>query len=102
MQAKISALTQATQLSPTAEVIQGWIVDYVAQVLEIEPAQVDITAAFDQYGLDAATVIGLICHLEGRLGYELNPTLLYNLRSISGFSQRLAASSTPAIDLHFF
>lgn len=102
MQAKISAPTHAAQPFPAAEVIQGWIVDYVAQVLEIEPTQVDTRAAFDQYGLDSATTISLICHLEGLLGQELNPTLLYDLPSIAVLSQRLAANATPAIDLHFF
>lgn len=97
MHAKISVSAQAahpstcsSQTPLTAEVIQGWIVDYVAQVLEIEPDQVDTQAAFDQYGLDSATTISLICYLEDLLGHELNPTLLYDLPSIAVLSQRLA------------
>jgi acyl carrier protein len=88
MQANVSV---STQTSPTADVIQGWIIDFVAKVLEIEPAQVDTKAAFDQYGLDSATAISLICYLEDQLGHELNPTLLYDLPSIEALAQRLAA-----------
>ncbi|MEP0873804.1 acyl carrier protein [Trichocoleus desertorum AS-A10] len=89
--------TDGSQTSPTAEVIQGWIIDYVAQVLEIEPNQVNTQAAFDQYGLDSATAISLICHIEALSGRELSPTLLYDLPSIKVLSQRLAANFSSVV-----
>lgn len=92
--------TNATNLldmqnkSLTAEMIQESIVAYIAELLEIEPQQVNVKAAFTQYGLDSLSVVNLISHLESLIGQDLSPTLLYDLPSIEVLSKRLASGTT--------
>ncbi|BAY99795.1 phosphopantetheine-binding protein [Tolypothrix tenuis PCC 7101] len=77
-----------------AEVIQESIVAYIAELLEVEPQQVNVKASFTQYGLDSLSVVSLISHLESLTGEDLSPTLLYDLPSIEVLSQRLASGTT--------
>ncbi|MDZ8055402.1 MAG: acyl carrier protein [Aulosira sp. ZfuVER01] len=78
----------------SAEVIQESIVAYIAEILEVEPHQVNIKARFNEYGLDSLSSVSLISHLESLIGQDLSPTLLYDLPSIEVLSQRLAAGTT--------
>ncbi|MBW4510717.1 MAG: acyl carrier protein [Scytonematopsis contorta HA4267-MV1] len=62
----------------TEKEIQGWMVSYLAELLSVEADEIDITVPFSYYGLDSAVAIGLIGDLEGWLGSELDPTLVYD------------------------
>ncbi len=75
---------------PTAAEIQAWIVSYLAELLEIEPDEVNITLPFDRYGLDSSVAVGLTGDLEDWLETKLDPTLLYDYPTIEGLSQHLA------------
>lgn len=77
----------------TAEEIQVWIVSYLAQQLEIDPDEVDVTMTFDQYGLDSSTAIGMTGELEDWMGKQLDPTLLYDYPTIKALAQELAKES---------
>ena len=77
----------------TAEEIQAWIVSYLAQLLEIDPDEVDVTITFDQYGLDSSTAIGMTGELEDWMGTQLDPTLLYDYPTIKALAQELAKES---------
>ncbi len=78
----------------SAEIIQESIVAYIAELLEIEPHQVNVKARFNEYGLDSLSSVSLISHLESLIGQDLSPTLLYDLPSIEVLSQRLASGTT--------
>ena len=77
-----------------AEVIQESIVTYIAELLEIEPHEVNIKARFNEYGLDSLSSVSLISYLESLIEQDLSPTLLYDLPSIEVLSQRLASGTT--------
>ncbi|QIR36071.1 acyl carrier protein [Tolypothrix sp. PCC 7910] len=85
---------ESQQNTLSAEVIQESIVAYIAELLEVEPQQVNVKASFTQYGLDSLSVVSLISHLESLTGQDLSPTLLYDLPSIEVLSQRLASGTT--------
>lgn len=85
---------ESQQDTLSAEVIQESIVAYIAELLEVEPQQVNVKASFTQYGLDSLSVVSLISHLESLTGQDLSPTLLYDLPSIEVLSQRLASGTT--------
>lgn len=74
----------------TAE-IQDWIVAYLADLLETEPEEIDITVPFDRYGLDSSAAIALTGDLEDWLGVEIDPTLLYDYPTVSALVEHLAA-----------
>ena len=77
-------------IGKTAADIQTWLVDYLANLLEIEPNKVKVSTQFERYGLDSAAVVGLSGDLEEWLGLELDPTLLYDYPTIETLSQHLA------------
>ncbi|NBD16541.1 MAG: acyl carrier protein [Cyanobacteria bacterium] len=75
---------------PTPVEIQDWIVAYLADLLEVEPEEVDITIPFDRYGLDSSVAVGLTGDLEEWLSIELDPTLLYDYPTVEALVQHLS------------
>jgi 8-amino-7-oxononanoate synthase len=83
---------QSPILSTTAkaEAIQGWLIDKLAEVLEIEPNQIDVGQDFEEYGLESAEAINLSGDLEDYLSCRLPPTLLWEYQNIEALAQHLA------------
>ncbi len=75
---------------PSAAEIQAWIVSYLAELLEIDPDEVNVTIPFDRYGLDSAAAVGMTGDLEDWLERKLDPTLLYDYPTVETFAQHLA------------
>lgn len=82
-------LAKETNEEFSAVNIQTWLASYLAHLLEVEPNEVDIKIPFERYGLDSAAVIGLTGDMEEWLGFELDPTLLYDYPTIETLSQHL-------------
>ena len=90
----------------SAEAIQGWLIDKLAEVLEIEPNQIDVGQDFEEYGLESAEAINLSGDLEEYLGCRLPPTLFWDYQNIEALAQYLASDNIPqtlssAKDLEF-
>ncbi len=62
------------------EVIEGWLIDKLAEMLELEPSQIDVRQNFDEYGLDSVEAINLSGELED----------LFRLSSFSHFVMGLS------------
>jgi acyl carrier protein len=87
----IADFTSTThQAAPTAVEIQEWIVTYLAQLLETNPDEIDVTLPFDRYGLDSSVAVGLTGDLEDWLETRLDPTILYDYPTIETMSKHLA------------
>jgi acyl carrier protein len=74
------------------EEIRQWMVNYVAELLDIHQAEVKTDIPFDRYGLDSLAAVGMTGDLEEWLGEKLDPTLLYDYPTIDAFSSHLAAT----------
>ena len=87
-----SSNSQENVLKKTATVseIQAWLVSYLAKLLENEPDEIDVTIPFDRYGLDSAAAVGMTGDLEEWLGYELDPTLIYDYPTIEALAGHLS------------
>jgi acyl carrier protein len=92
----INATTKRSeQKSPfQAANIQGWLVSYLADLLEIEPDQIDVTITFDRYGLDSSAAVGLTGDLGEWLGSELDPSIMYDYPTIETLVQHLSEERT--------
>ncbi len=77
---------------PTEREIQDWIVSHLAELLEIDPDEIDVTIPFDRYGLDSSEAIGMTGELEDWLGQELHPTLLYDYPTIEKLAKYVVSS----------
>ncbi|MBE9170246.1 acyl carrier protein [Pleurocapsales cyanobacterium LEGE 06147] len=82
------------QESPIEAEIQEWIISYLAQMLEVSPDEINVTTAFDRYGLDSSAAVGLTGDLEDWLGIELEPTLMYDYPTIETLTEYLAEQFT--------
>ena len=67
---------------PTQIEVQNWIVNYLAELLEVDPDSIDVKIPFDRYGLDSSAAIGMTGELEDWLGTEIDPTLLYDYPTV--------------------
>ncbi|MGV2826970.1 acyl carrier protein [Myxosarcina sp. GI1(2024)] len=77
---------------PTQIEIQTWIVNYVAELLEVKPDKINVKIPFDRYRLDSSAAVGLAGDLGTWLDRELEPTLLYDYPTIKALTQHLVES----------
>lgn len=78
------------QPKQTTSEIQEWMICYLANLLEINPNEIDITVSFDRYGLDSSAAVGMTGDLEDWIGFEVDPTLVYDYPTIETLAQYLA------------
>lgn len=87
---------KATNKIPNAAEIQNWIVSYLADLLEIDPDEVDVTISFDRYGLDSSAAVVLTGDLAEWLEREIDPTLLYDYPTVEALVQHLSSQLAAA------
>lgn len=75
----------------TQTAIQTWMIDYLSQLLEIEPDEIDITIPFDRYGLESSDAYAMTGDLETWLDQEINPTAIYDYPTIEALSEHLSS-----------
>ncbi len=88
---KTDVQSVASKQWPSAAEIQAWVVSYLAQLLDVEPEEVEVTIPFDRYGLDSSAAVGLTGDLGDWLGHEIDPTLLYDYPTIKALVQHLSS-----------
>jgi 8-amino-7-oxononanoate synthase len=75
---------------PSREAIEGWLIDKIADSLEIKPNEIDVIKDFADYGLDSVEAINISGELENYLGCRLSPTLLWDYQNIEALAAYLA------------
>ncbi len=75
---------------PTTAEIQNWLVSYLANLVEVNPDEIDITVPFDSYDLDSSAAVELSGELEDWLGINVSPTLLYDYPTVKTLAQYLS------------
>ena len=94
------AARNGTRAIAGAETIQAWLVDRLAELLEIEIEEVDVAEPFASYGLGSTELVSLSGELSEWLGRDLPAELAYEFPTIEALARRLAEpeiSSTPAV-----
>lgn len=76
--------------TPTSRAIERWLVTRVAQLLALQPDDVDVRQPFAYYGIDSADSIALVGELEEWLGHRLSATLLWDYPTIGSVADHLA------------
>ncbi len=75
----------------TADDIQTWLVNRIAQELGVEPKEVNPQAPFDSYGLDSVLAIGIASAGKQYLGVDVTPLMLVQQPTIEALSKHLIA-----------
>ena len=70
--------------------VQGWLIAYLADLLDMQPNEIEVKVPFERYGLSSAEGAVLIGDLEAWVGYKLVPTLVYEYPTIEALSQHIA------------
>ncbi len=73
----------------SSEEIQQWLLEHIAEELDIDKDEIDIHASFDRLGLDSAIIVSMIGELEDSLGFDISPTLPYNFPRLDSLSKEL-------------
>jgi acyl carrier protein len=76
---------------PGEQEIGDWLAGYVGELLARPAAQIDRDTAFDCFGLDSATAIGITGELEEWLGISIDPGAAEDYPTIRLLGRHLAA-----------
>jgi acyl carrier protein len=79
--------------APTESAIRAWLVERLAESLEVPAADIDVREPFSSYGLDSPTAVGLSGELERWLGRRLSATLVWDFPSVELLASHLAAAA---------
>ncbi len=86
--------SQKTTHQRTADEIEEWLINAIAQALEVEEDEIDPSIPFERYGLDSVAVIGLTGELDEWLDQRINPSLLYDYPTIDALVGHLSKSDS--------
>ena len=96
-QAQSAAAPIAAPARPKLTELQHWMCQQLANVLQLDPQEINLDAPFAEYGLDSRSGIALVATLEDWLGgAELSPTLLWQYPSVAALSAYLSESRPQA------
>jgi acyl carrier protein len=85
-----------TTITPvTRERTEHFLVQTLAKLLKLKPADIDTKISFDRYGLDSAAAVELTGLIAEWSGMEFEPTLLYDYPTIGHLTAYLL-EATPA------
>jgi acyl carrier protein len=70
--------------------IQTWMVEYISNLLEVDPKSIKVSLSFDRYGLDSSATIALTSDLSDWLNCEIDPTITYDYPTIESLSNYLS------------
>lgn len=79
-----------TQASTTVEIIQAWIIHWLAQQLELDVSQFDPAQPLTDYGLDSVIAMEFALQLETWLNQPVSVEILWDFPTAETLSQQLA------------
>ena len=77
-------------MTPSAREIEAWMVERVAGLTGVPPAEVDVRAPLTRHGLDSVALIALAADLEKWLGYRFRENPLHAHPTIESLARFLA------------
>ncbi|MGF7234684.1 MAG: acyl carrier protein [Frankia sp.] len=78
-------------MKSSKEAIASWCQMYVADLLEVPVASVDLDANFDRLGIDSALAVSLLVEVEDRYGVDLPPEALFENPNLNAVAAHLHA-----------
>lgn len=80
----------------SADDIQAWLIDKLAELLDLAPQDIDPQDTFDLLGLASRDVVSLSGDLEDWLGQRISPTVAYEYPTIAALARFLAQGTGKA------
>jgi len=69
--------------------IRAWLISYLSDLLEIDPAEIGTKDPLASYGLDSSGAVGMVADLGSWLDRRLDPEVLYSHPTIDALTRYL-------------
>ena len=76
---------------PSEAAIQEWLVTHIADVAQVEPADVDLDRPFAEFGMDSMQLFELSGDLQKFLGHEVSEIVAWDFPTIAKLSKHLSS-----------
>ncbi|MEA5620133.1 AMP-binding protein [Cronbergia sp. UHCC 0137] len=86
----LTPVPDMTNPTPTADTIQNWLITKLADVLSLDPDEIDPQKSFAHYSLDSSVALELTGELAIWLECELEPTLFWEYTDIESLTEYLS------------
>ncbi|MCM1984976.1 type I polyketide synthase [Lyngbya confervoides] len=83
------------------QVLKDWLVNQIAQRMQLSVDQIDPDQPLASYGLDSIQVVTMSADLEAWLGMAVSPTIIYDYPTIDGLARKLALDEEPNLAVQF-
>lgn len=81
----------STEVATDVASVVGWCRGYLADLLDIDPTEIDPEADFDRLGVDSALAVSLLIEVEERYGVDIAPEELFENPTIAAVADYLHA-----------
>ena len=91
--------SRGSDVVPANDAITAFVIDWVREELQVDPARLDPRTKLRELGLDSLAATRLMVALEGRFGRRIDPAKLWEQGDIGSLARHLAsldARGTPA------
>lgn len=91
--------SRGSDLVPANDAITAFVIDWVREELQVDPARLDPRTKLRELGLDSLAATRLMVALEGRFGRRIDPARLWEQPDIGSLARHLASldsRGTPA------
>ncbi|OKH26695.1 8-amino-7-oxononanoate synthase [Hydrococcus rivularis NIES-593] len=82
------------QSSPSEAEIASWLVARLAELLELDPDEINLQQDLTDYGLSSVDAVNLSGDLENFLGRRLSPTIVWEYPTVEELSQYLSSDNS--------
>lgn len=73
----------------SVEEIQDWLVDHIAEEINVDPDEIELGKPFSSYGLSSVQAMNLANLGKEQLGVQISPLAIWNCPNIELLSQHL-------------
>jgi acyl carrier protein len=80
-----------------AALVQEWMQQYVGELLEIQPDEIDLDMPFNRYGLDSSAAVGLTGDLGTWIGVDVDAASAYDYPTIRQLSQAVVTDKNNSL-----
>ena len=84
-------------LKDRIEQVEAWMVDYMADLLDIPQQQVDIGKPFDHFGLDSTATVAFTSDLGRWLGIRLDTRIMVENEDIRSVARHIRETHGKAV-----
>ncbi|HET8662229.1 MAG TPA: acyl carrier protein [Micromonosporaceae bacterium] len=81
--------------------LQEWLCVHLAIHLGVPGGRIDPAERMSAYGLDSLKAVAMLTEVEQRMGFEIDPSVLWDHPTVAAFTRFLAdQSAMAALPLH--